>query len=79
MRFALLLLLVLLAGTVHAQSPDSTGALVVIITGFKTDEGAPREPFAFSNDARVRFGPPDFAEATFRFAAPRNAICFRVQ
>ena len=40
---------------------------------------APSEPFGFSNDARARFGRLDFAEAAFRFAAPRNTIRFRVR
>ena len=139
-------LALLLAGPVHAQSPDSTGTLVVIVTGFEADGGtarirldatasafaggageasfarstaapitdgtvvwtvdalpggtyaasayhdedddgtldtnlfgAPSEPFGFSNDARARFGRPDFAEAAFRFAAPRDTIRFRVR
>ena len=41
--------------------------------------GVPSEPFDFSNDARARFGRPDFAEAAFRFAALRDTIRFRVQ
>ena len=28
--------------------------------------GIPREPYVFSNNARVRFGPPSFARASFR-------------
>jgi uncharacterized protein (DUF2141 family) len=145
MRFILPLLLVLLAIPAHAQTPDSTGTLVVVVTGFETDDGtarirldatasafageasedserataasiedgtvvwtvdalpwgqyaasayhdedddgelntnlfgAPSEPFGFSNDARARFGRPDFTEAAFRFAAPRDTIRFRVQ
>ena len=146
MRFILPLLLVLLASPAHAQTPDSTGTLVVIVTGFETDDGtarirldatasafagdsdeasferataasiedgtvvwtvdalpwgqyaasayhdedddgelntnlfgAPSEPFGFSNDAHARFGRPDFTEAAFRFAAPRDTIRFRVQ
>ena len=146
MRFILPLLLLLFAAPVHAQSSDSTGTLVVIVTGFEADKGparirldatasafagdkgeasferataaaitdgtvvwtidalpwgryaasayhdedddgaldtnlfgAPSEPFGFSNDARPRFGRPDFAEAAFRFAAPRDTIRFRVQ
>jgi len=147
MRFVLPIFLLLFAGPVYAQSPDSTGTLVVIVTGFETDEGAarirldatasafageadgdqsferatavpiadgrvvwtvdalpggtyaasayhdedddgaldtnlfgaPSEPFGFSNDARARFGRPDFAEAAFRFAAPRDTIRFRVR
>jgi uncharacterized protein (DUF2141 family) len=149
MRVTLLLLpllLVLLASPAPAQTPDSTGTLVVIVTGFETDDGvarirldatasafagdadgapferataasiadgtvvwtvdalpwgryaasayhdedddggldtnlfgAPSEPFGFSNDARARLGRPDFAEAAFRFAAPRDTIRFRVQ
>jgi len=146
MRIALFLLLLLFAGPLHAQTPDSTGTLVVIVTGFEADDGtarirldatasafageagddsferatamavtsgpvvwtvdalpwgiyaasayhdedddgkldtnlfgAPSEPFGFSNDARSRFGRPDFAEAAVRFAAPRDTIRFRVQ
>ena len=41
--------------------------------------GAPSEPFGFSNDTPARFGRPDFAEAAFRFVAPRDTIRFRVQ
>ena len=147
MRLALFLLLFpLCAGPLHAQAPDSTGTLVVIVTGFDVDDGiarirldttasafageaseasfarstavpitdgevvwtlnalpwgqyaasayhdedddgslntnlfgAPSEPFGFSNDARARFGRPDFAEAAFRFAAPQDTVRFRVQ
>ncbi|NBB75260.1 MAG: DUF2141 domain-containing protein [Bacteroidetes bacterium] len=146
MRFILPLLLVLLASPAPAQTPDSTGTLVVIVTGFETDDGparirldatasafagaggdesferataasivdgtvvwtvdalpwgryaasayhdedddgtldtnlfgAPSEPFGFSNDARARLGRPDFVEAAFRLAAPRDTIRFRVQ
>ena len=97
MRFALLLLLVLLAGPVHAQSPDSTVVWMVdalpedmyAASAFHDEDdggtldtnlfGGPSEPFGFSNDARIRFGWPDFAEAAFRFAAPRDTIRFRVR
>jgi uncharacterized protein (DUF2141 family) len=41
--------------------------------------GMPSESFGFSNDARARFGRPDFAEAAFRFTAPRDTVRFRVQ
>jgi len=142
----LVLLALLLAGSVHAQTPDSTGTLVVAVTGFEAEDGTarirldttaaafageaedasfaraaaapitgsgavwtvdalpwgryaasayhdedddgaldtnlfgvPSEPFGFSNDARARFGRPDFVEAAFRFAAPRDTIRFRVQ
>ena len=96
MRFVLLLLLVLLAGPVHAQSPDSTVVWTVdslpedmyAASAFHGDDdgtldtnlfGGPSEPFGFSNDTRARLGWPDFAEVAFRFAAPRDKICFRVQ
>lgn len=147
MRLPLLLLLLLLvASPLHAQTPDRAGTLVVVVAGFNADDGiarirldttasafageadetsfarstaaaitgrrvvwtvdalpwgtyaasayhdedddgsldtnlfgAPSESFGFSNDARAQFGRPDFAEAAFRFAAPRDTIRFRVQ
>jgi uncharacterized protein (DUF2141 family) len=149
MRLVLTLHLLLLLpsiGPLHAQTPDSTGTLVIEVSGFEADDGtarirldatasafggeasepsfarstaasitdgtvvwtvdalpwgryaasayhdedddgalntnlfgAPSEPFGFSNDARARFGRPDFSEAAFRFAAPRDTVRFRVQ
>jgi uncharacterized protein (DUF2141 family) len=41
--------------------------------------GVPSEPFGFSNDASARFGRPDFDDAAFRFAAPRDTIRLRIE
>jgi uncharacterized protein (DUF2141 family) len=41
--------------------------------------GVPKEAYGFSNDARARLGRPDFADAAFRFAAPRDTIRFKVE
>lgn len=36
--------------------------------------GIPTEPFAFSNDAMGRMGPPSFREASFNVRSGRNAV-----
>lgn len=41
--------------------------------------GAPQEAYGFSNDARGRFGPPDFEEAAFSLDSDSLSITVRAQ
>jgi len=41
--------------------------------------GIPREPIGASNDARGRFGPPSFEDASFQLDAPRTVIPIEVR
>lgn len=41
--------------------------------------GIPTEPYGFSNDAPVRFGPPDFADAAFDVPAGGTSHSIRLQ
>ena len=36
--------------------------------------GFPQEPFGFSNNARIRFGPPSFSDAQFKVESDKNII-----
>jgi uncharacterized protein (DUF2141 family) len=36
--------------------------------------GIPSEPYAFSNDAPIQFGPPAFAAAALELSAPTQAV-----
>ena len=38
--------------------------------------GIPKEGLGFSNDARIRFGPPSFADAAFRLSEAGGSIEF---
>lgn len=49
------------------QDVNSNGEMDANIVGF------PTEPFGFSNDAPVRFGPPSFADAGFD-VGPNGAV-----
>ena len=40
--------------------------------------GLPAEPFGFSNNARVRFGPPAFDKAAFALTAAGKAVTIRL-
>lgn len=60
---------------VFGDLPPGTYAMSVILDENDNQDldtspfGMPREPFAFSNNARNRFGPADFADATFALQA----------
>ncbi len=41
--------------------------------------GAPQEAYGFSNDARGRFGPPDFEEAAFSLDSDSLSMTVRAQ
>ena len=48
----------------------------------KTDRGAfgiPSEPYAFSNGAKIRLGPPKWKEARFPVRAPATAVEVRLR
>ena len=36
--------------------------------------GLPQEPIGFSNDARIRFGPPSFNDAQFKIERDKNIV-----
>jgi len=41
--------------------------------------GIPKEGIGFSNDARIRLGPPKFAEAAFAFNGSAHTIAFQLR
>jgi hypothetical protein len=41
--------------------------------------GIPKEGVGFSNDAKIGFGPPKFADAVFTFNGPSQAIRFNLR
>jgi uncharacterized protein (DUF2141 family) len=36
--------------------------------------GIPKEPIGFSNDARIKFGPPSFSDAQFKVERDKNIV-----
>jgi uncharacterized protein (DUF2141 family) len=36
--------------------------------------GIPQEPIGFSNDARIKFGPPSFSDAQFKLESDKNIV-----
>jgi uncharacterized protein (DUF2141 family) len=73
------------AGQLHFRDlPSGTYAVAVV-----HDENAngrldtfakiPREGYGFSRNAPVRFGPPEFGEASFRLTPGRNIQVIRVR
>ena len=55
------------------QDENSNGRLD---TGFM---GRPKEPYGISNDARRRFGPPAFPDASFLVGSEDTTISFRLK
>jgi uncharacterized protein (DUF2141 family) len=41
--------------------------------------GIPKEPYGFSNNARGKFGPPDWESVAFDFQLPEKAIVVKVE
>ena len=41
--------------------------------------GAPKEPYGFSNNARARFGPPDWDAVVFDFKPPAQTMVIKVE
>lgn len=41
--------------------------------------GAPKEPYGFSNNARGKFGPPDWEDAVFEFKSPEQVMEIKVE
>ena len=41
--------------------------------------GIPSEPYGFSNNYRVRFGPPKWAKASFEVTAPATVVRIRIK
>lgn len=41
--------------------------------------GAPKEPYGFSNNARGKFGPPDWDAVVFDFNSPAQTIVIKVE
>jgi len=41
--------------------------------------GIPKEGVGFSNNASARFGPPDFAEASFQLNAPQKQLSMNIR